>query len=293
MAIDDCTVSRSVERRQLPEFCEVDGCANRARSRWGKDGVALCNKHYLRMFVRGSVDDPELPEPPSDGLCIVEGCNVGIRSARAQYCERHYYQVRRSGAVLDKPLRYECCQYCGAASDGNKYCSQRCSTRDWRGQPRTVGCVNCGNEFEPVDGAACCSAECRNEHVRAWRRSYYSRKMANDDAYRASVRSAEYKRKALKRDAFVEEVDRDFVMLRDKWTCHICREKIPSKAAWPDRLFGTLDHVIPLSQGGAHSYANIKAAHLSCNCSKGAQVRGQLGLELSHDGGMFTRLIAD
>ena len=68
-------------------------------------------------------------------------------------------------------------------------------------------------------------------------------------------------------------------MQRDKWICHLCRLKIPKKAVWPNGLFGTLDHVMPLARGGLHSYANVKAAHLRCNCSKNDKILGQLGLE--------------
>lgn len=34
--------------------------------------------------------------------------------------------------------------------------------------------------------------------------------------------------------------------------------------------YPTIDHIIPLSKGGLHSWNNIQLAHLSCNSSKGA-----------------------
>jgi 5-methylcytosine-specific restriction endonuclease McrA len=33
-----------------------------------------------------------------------------------------------------------------------------------------------------------------------------------------------------------------------------------------------LDHVIPLSKGGEHSYDNVQVTHPSCNRKKGAKV---------------------
>ena len=98
---------------------------------------------------------------------------------------------------------------------------------------------------------------------------------------KARIRRAEYKRKARKRDAFVEVVEWAEVMGRGKWTCHLCNESIPREAKWPDPMFGTVDHVIPLAEGGQHSYANCKPAHLRCNCSKGSKPIGQLGLPLT------------
>lgn len=67
-------------------------------------------------------------------------------------------------------------------------------------------------------------------------------------------------RRARKLDQFVEEVDPLVVFERDSGVCGICQEKI-------DGDFH-VDHIIPLSKGGEHSYANVQAAHPRCNCIK-------------------------
>jgi hypothetical protein len=38
----------------------------------------------------------------------------------------------------------------------------------------------------------------------------------------------------------------------------------------PDRMSVSLDHVVPLSRGGSHSWENVRCAHLSCNVAKGS-----------------------
>jgi 5-methylcytosine-specific restriction endonuclease McrA len=81
-------------------------------------------------------------------------------------------------------------------------------------------------------------------------------------AWRANRRT----RRARERNAFVERVELEVVARRDKWICHICSEPVYSNASYTRQP--TLDHVIPLSKGGEHSYENIKLAHFSCNCSK-------------------------
>lgn len=58
---------------------------------------------------------------------------------------------------------------------------------------------------------------------------------------------------------------------RDGNVCHLCRETV-ADAAWPDPLSPSLDHVVPLSKGGAHDPANVKLAHLRCNVEKGAEL---------------------
>jgi 5-methylcytosine-specific restriction endonuclease McrA len=57
-------------------------------------------------------------------------------------------------------------------------------------------------------------------------------------------------------------IDYRVVYERDQGLCQICLEPIPF-----DDM--TLDHIIPLSRGGEHTYENVQTAHLSCNCRKG------------------------
>lgn len=80
------------------------------------------------------------------------------------------------------------------------------------------------------------------------------------------------KRRALKANCFVEMVRLPIVLERDDWVCHICGEKIMKEEKFPSQRSPSLDHVIPLSKGGLHSYANVKAAHLVCNTRKGSKI---------------------
>lgn len=215
------------------------------------------------------------------GMCSVDGCNEKANRISAKQCERHYYQYRRTGKTKLE-FAYgnnEFCNYCGRKSGGNKHCSARCATRSNRNSPLDINCANCNAKFIPINGKLCCSSECKKVHKRKLDRERRAERIKSDSKYADKVRANEYKRKATKKNAYVEYVDRAIVMQRDKWTCHLCRLKIPKKAVWPNGLFGTLDHVMPLARGGLHSYANVKAAHLSCNCSKNDKILGQLGLE--------------
>jgi 5-methylcytosine-specific restriction endonuclease McrA len=62
-----------------------------------------------------------------------------------------------------------------------------------------------------------------------------------------------------------ENVDRDLVGERDGWRCGICRKRVDWTLVYPDRMSPSLDHVVPLSEGGEHTYANTRIAHLICN----------------------------
>lgn len=43
-------------------------------------------------------------------------------------------------------------------------------------------------------------------------------------------------------------------------------------------MSASLDHILPLSLGGAHSMANVQLAHLSCNHTKSNGGSQQLAL---------------
>lgn len=81
----------------------------------------------------------------------------------------------------------------------------------------------------------------------------------------------------LKRSRFAaiaekEVVDRLVVAQRDKWRCHICRRRI-TKATL------SLDHLIPITKGGAHTYRNVAACHKRCNSRRGnGRIPAQLRL---------------
>lgn len=99
-------------------------------------------------------------------------------------------------------------------------------------------------------------------------------------AKKARHKQAKLAREAMLRgrgrgDAY-ERVDPIKVLARDKWTCQLCGIKTPMK------LRGThkdnapeVDHIIPLSKGGSHTYANLQCACRKCNQLKSDKPLGQ------------------
>ena len=78
-------------------------------------------------------------------------------------------------------------------------------------------------------------------------------------------------RRARMKEAFVENVVAARVFRRDKWICGICGTAVSQLNDRKLVDIASLDHIIPISKGGEHSYANTQLAHLSCNLSKGAK----------------------
>ena len=70
-------------------------------------------------------------------------------------------------------------------------------------------------------------------------------------------------------NAQVEEVDPLMIAKRDKYKCHICRKRVNMDLDIQHNYSPTMDHLIPISLGGDHTYANIRLAHRICNSRKG------------------------
>lgn len=113
-------------------------------------------------------------------------------------------------------------------------------------------CVICGKEFIRGNRKKCCSKEC-------------SRKYDN-------IRRDKRIRKEIVVD---KDINLYALFKRDKGTCYLCGKECD----WNDYIvrdstvicgdfYPSIDHVIPLSKGGAHSWNNVKLAHRKCNCNK-------------------------
>jgi 5-methylcytosine-specific restriction endonuclease McrA len=87
----------------------------------------------------------------------------------------------------------------------------------------------------------------------------------NDGASQKSVR-----RRLRPGARFDSSITRRGLLSRDGWRCQICGDAIPD-VTWPTESYldyGTVDHILPLSEGGAHTWENVQAAHFRCNSQR-------------------------
>ena len=96
---------------------------------------------------------------------------------------------------------------------------------------------------------------------------------------REAKRRAKERRRAAKRGAVAAErfLATD-IYERDGWRCHICRRLVRRTAAVPHPMAPTIDHLIPISQGGADARSNVATAHFHCNSER--QTGGEVQLRL-------------
>jgi 5-methylcytosine-specific restriction endonuclease McrA len=164
------------------------------------------------------------------------------------------------------------CKECGAAFVSRReraYCSDSCERRVWHRAhyvsqaPEFRLCACCGKQFaapkaktRPTDF---CSAKCKSQQERRQNRAH------------------RIKRKAAARAVTVESVDPIKVFERDRWRCRLCGVKTPkAQRGTYASTAPELDHIIPLSKGGEHSYRNTQCACRRCNGAKADRPLGQL-----------------
>jgi len=67
--------------------------------------------------------------------------------------------------------------------------------------------------------------------------------------------------------------DRDRARIKaTKANCHICGKPIDYDLPYFDPMAFQVDHIIPLSRGGADDLTNKAAAHRKCNSKKRARI---------------------
>ena len=116
------------------------------------------------------------------------------------------------------------------------------------------------------------NAEAMREKSRQWRQENPEKFQEQGKHYRqenvVKILDKNAKRRALKKGATVEKVDRGEIYIRDNGICGICKTRVPLHEV-------TLDHIIPLVKGGEHSKQNIQLAHRSCNSAKGSKLQAR------------------
>jgi HNH endonuclease len=183
------------------------------------------------------------------------GCGVELRRLRGNL------GFRKVRAAPTCPVRYADCGHCGqvfVCRSGRKYCTDDCTRAAdvLRHQERTARraerlidrvCDHCASPFRSgIETQRFCTRGC-------------TKRARKRDRDRARSYGAEY-----------VYVSRAKVYERDRWRCGLCKRRVNPRLRYPHPMSVSLDHVVPLSRGGGHTYANVQCSHLSCNVDKNA-----------------------
>lgn len=158
------------------------------------------------------------------------------------------------------------CLWCGrtTGSPRRTFCSRACN--DMVSDPRR-------SQSTPIEYRDC--RECGGLFVS---------RVARDKVYcseACSARTIRRDRRHRERAAgmrLADSITLREVAERDGWQCHLCGKQVPDRPSRSRPTDPTIDHLIPLSDNGQHTWDNVALAHFQCNWQRGATGPAQLRL---------------
>lgn len=236
------------EQKKVTKTCRECGKAFVPKMPWGKFCCDRCRDKYKRQH----------PNYPS---CICKHCGkeyVPKSKERTTYCSRECAFEHMAAKPKDPGVIINYCVCGEIITPKHKYCdecrkeSKRIRVREAAKQKHTANvkpkiCKQCGTGFIPEYGTkrrSFCSDICLLK---------YSRKQGKR------------KRKAVLKQVKHVAYSDMYIFKRDKWICQICGKKVNPKYVGNHPLAPSIDHIIPISLGGADAPYNVQLAHRDCN----------------------------
>lgn len=193
----------------------------------------------------------------------------GQRYNRTDFCRMHDINVNtfrdriKRGMTVEEAIQKEFKKECPVchklfivAKPNVICCSSTCQNRRNHGKgeykERRFNCVVCGKEFVGNrDNAKTCSPRCNHAYCTAIRKGRY-KKLQQEGLYDYSVT--------------LEAVYEKF-----GGKCNNCGKTLNFECGKLSNDYPSMDHIIPLSKGGHHTWDNIQLLCRGCNFKKGAK----------------------
>jgi 5-methylcytosine-specific restriction endonuclease McrA len=193
--------------------------------------------------------------------------------ARAKEAQERFRAKKASAKSYSSAITICSCEQCGKkwssiGKEVKRFCNRLCGLEYKRlqriGKPlklveREYKCRCCGEALMNTKAGRC--DKCKEA--------------AKNTAKKANKK----KRKAALRTVAIHSVVDTKVFARDKWRCCECKCRVQKKDIYADNA-AELDHIVPVSLGGPHSYSNVQTLCRDCNQKKSNNYNGQLVLAL-------------
>lgn len=261
----------------MSKVCDRVGCSNTF-----EPPVNNPHQKYCSTYCRHKAKRVRYADTLVDRVCPTCGqtyqtTELEFRNGKKNYCSDD----------CKPPVRYEevevTCQRCHIqfmAYPQTKWCEEcrdevarEYSRANWRRYYKrpTYGmrkCAHCNREFMPDHGAQI------YHNKRCAERAHKNNEGAKKRQRKYMQRRNEWTRKP----PGSERVYRARIFERDNWTCQLCGSKVDKRLKWPHPKSATIDHILPLANGGQHVPENCQLAHFICNSTRSNTGEAQLRL---------------
>jgi hypothetical protein len=217
--------------------------ANAARARWDRRAAVcwICGKLMMNR-------------PRAEGRQPT--CNSCTKKHGAGVCTECGAPMRISSKTSAPPDRRRC---------------RDCQRSSPKAPPEPRVCVLCECEYVPKPmhrpGQQFCSKSCKTAWQNGARPPYERHSVVGLPRKRQNDRIRRQRRAET-----WDGVTNAEILERDRWRCGICGKVIGKKFKWPHPRSASIDHIVPISEGGEDTAGNKRAAHLACNggrCNRG------------------------
>jgi HNH endonuclease/Homeodomain-like domain len=190
-------------------------------------------------------------------------CSDECRSKRVELNKKKREEERRN-RLISKPILTlqceQCEEYFKSKRKGKRFCCNECQYNNYlhrlelkRLKDRMFfnkKCKECGKHFTTTRDKACyCSRECSNK---------YGNRVKETN-----------RRKRIKANGKVNwNISIERLLKRDGKECYLCGEDTNKNLDTNHDDYPSIEHVIPVSKGGTHTWDNVKVAHRKCNTEK-------------------------
>ncbi|WP_312093771.1 HNH endonuclease [Niallia sp.] len=195
--------------------------------------------------------------------CGNEFRNYKIRDCCSIHCKNEYKKELTIRKKKDHKVEKVCfcCKKSFITTKNNKiYCSKNCSyehqkevlrqKKDLKKSQHQKKCKECGKHFVSNRmRATFCSKVCSNKY---------------ENRRRELIR-----RKRIMANGRVDwSISIERLLKRDGSICYLCHKSFDLYTDTNDDYYPSIEHVIPISKGGTHTWDNVKLAHRKCNTLK-------------------------
>lgn len=222
---------------------------------------------------------------------IAKKFNVSRSSVTRRIKQAGVYKLDSSKACIRCGITFYPSNY---GSQIQKYCSDKCRIRAHYSDNKKIvygNCKQCNNEFVIGNKKTFCCNKCQKEHKRSekirnrklkkcrycekWRYGFKGKYCSEECRRKASrikgeLRKSERLKRARSNGPFDADIDIYKLIERDGGCCYLCGDDVLFSYHYNDPKYPTIEHVLPISKGGSHSWDNVKVACRECNTRKSA-----------------------